>query len=69
MNKKIALRLAAIPAFVAATTGSALAALPDSVTTETTAYKTDTLQALGLIIAAGIAIWGLKKLGQKMGWL
>ncbi|WP_142747577.1 major capsid protein [Mycobacterium tuberculosis] len=69
MSKQIAIRLASIPAVLAATAGTALAALPDGVTTETTTYKTDALAALGLILAAGVAIWGLKKLGSKLGWL
>lgn len=68
MSKKIALRLASVPAFVAATTGSAMAALPEGVSTEITTYKTDALAALALILAAGVAIWGLKKLGSKLGW-
>lgn len=68
MLKKTALRLAAIPAFVAATTGSAMAALPEGVSTEISTYKTDALAAMALILAAGVAIWGLKKLGTKLGW-
>lgn len=48
--------------------GSAMAALPDGVTTAIEAYKTDGLAALGLILGAGVAIWGLKRLGLKMGW-
>lgn len=68
MLKKTALRLAAIPAFVVATTGSAMAALPEAVSTEIDTYKTDALSALALILAAGVAIWGLKKLGSKLGW-
>lgn len=68
MSKKIALRLAAVPAFVMATAGTAMAALPEGVNTEIGTYKTDALAALGLILAAGVAIWGLKKLGSKLGW-
>lgn len=68
MLKKTALRLAAIPAFVAATAGTAMAALPAGVTAEVDTYKEDALAALALILAAGVAIWGLKKLGSKLGW-
>ena len=68
MLKKTALRLAATPAFVAATAGTAMAALPAGVTTEVDTYKEDALAALALILAAGVAIWGLKKLGSKLGW-
>lgn len=45
------------------------AALPAAVETEVEAYKDDALAAIGLIMAAGVAIWGLKKLGRKLGWL
>lgn len=69
MSKQIAIRLASIPAVLAATAGTALAALPENVTTEANTYKTDALAALALIIGAGVAIWGLRKLGQKLGWL
>lgn len=69
MPKNLALSLAAIPAFFAATSGYALAALPEAVSVEVATYKTDMLALLALCIAAGVAIWGAKKLGQKMGWL
>jgi hypothetical protein len=48
---------------------AANAALPDGASAAITGYQTDTLAAIGLVIAAGIAIYGLKKLGSKMGWL
>ncbi|SFD87151.1 major capsid protein [Paracidovorax konjaci] len=57
--------LALVPVLV----GNAYAALPADVKTETDAYKTDALAALGMVLAAGVAIWGLKKLGQKLGWI
>lgn len=53
---------------IGAASGSAMAALPEGVSTEITTYKTDALAALALILAAGVAIWGLKKLGSKLGW-
>lgn len=69
MRKSVALRLAAIPAFVMATAGTALAEVPEEVTTAVTGAKTDLLAAIGMVIAAMVAVWGLRKLGQKMGWL
>ena len=68
MSKKIALRLAAIPAFVIATSGAANAALDPAVATAITAYQTDATTAIGLIMAAGVVIWGLNKLAGKLGW-
>lgn len=53
---------------IGAASGSAMADLPAGVSTEITTYKTDALAALALILAAGVAIWGLKKLGTKLGW-
>ena len=53
---------------IGAASGSAMAALPEGVSTEITTYKTDALAAMALILAAGVAIWGLKKLGTKLGW-
>lgn len=68
MRKAVALRLAAIPAFVLATTGGAHAALPESVTTAITAAGADLTTAATAIIVAMVAFWGLRKLGSKMGW-
>jgi len=48
---------------------AAQAALPEAVDTAITAAKTDLLAAIGLVMAAMVAVWGLRKLGQKMGWL
>ncbi len=67
MNK-IATRLAAIPAFALATAGAAHAALPTEVTTAITDYKGDATTAIGLIMGAGVIIWGLMKLASKLGW-
>lgn len=68
MTKQLKLRLAAIPAFVIATMGTAMAELPAGVSSEIDTYKVDATAAIGLILAAGVAIWALKKLGTKMGW-
>lgn len=68
MSKNLKLRLAAIPAFVVATSGAANAALDPAVATAITAYQADATAAIGLIMAAGVVIWGLMKLASKMGW-
>lgn len=56
-------------AAVAAFFNVAHAALPESVTTAITGAQTDLLAAVGAVIAAMATVWGLRKLGQKMGWL
>ena len=48
---------------------SAHAALPEAVGTAIDTAKTDMTTALGLIIGAMVVVWGLRKLGQKLGWL
>ncbi len=68
MSKALKLRLAAVPAFVLATVGSAHAALPTAVSGAIDAYKTDATEAIGLIMAAGVVIWGLMRLSSKFGW-
>ena len=68
MKKFTAIRLAAIPAFVLATSRAAHAALPSSVDTAITAAQTDMLAAIGLVIGAMVAVWGLLKLASKLGW-
>ena len=69
MKKAILIRLAAIPAFVFATSGSAFAVLPETITTDVAAAKADMLAALAIVISAMVAVWGLKKLASKLGWL
>lgn len=66
--KKLAARLAAIPAVVLVGLGSAHAALPTVVTDAITAAGADLSTAASAIIAAMVAFWGLRKLGAKMGW-
>ena len=68
MSKKLQTRLALIPAFVLATSTAAHAALPAAVETAITDYQTDATTAIGLIMAAGVVIWGLMKLASKLGW-
>ena len=68
MKKFTATRLAAIPAFVLASAGAAHAALPSGVDTAITAAQGDMLAAIGLVIGAMVAVWGLLKLASKLGW-
>lgn len=68
MSKAIKARLAAIPAVVLATVGTAHAALPEAVGTAVDAAKADMLSAVGLVIGAMVAVWGLLKLASKLGW-
>lgn len=60
-------RLAVISAATAA--GAAHAAVPAAATTAITEAGTDMLTAIGAVITAMVAVWGLRKLGQKMGWM
>ncbi len=68
MKKFTATRLVSIPAVVLASAGAAHAALPEGVATAITAAQTDMLSAVGLVIGAMVAVWGLLKLASKLGW-
>lgn len=68
MNRIHALRAAVAAAALAVGT-SAMAALPAGAEAAITTYQTDVVTVIGLMIAAGIAIFAVRKLGQKMGWL
>lgn len=48
--------------------GVAHAELPAAVGTAITAAQTDMLAAIGLVIGAMVAVWGLLKLASKLGW-
>ena len=48
---------------------SAHAALPEAAATAITTAGADLLTAIGAVITAMVAVWGLKKLGSKMGWI
>lgn len=48
---------------------SAHAAVPAEAMTAISTAGADILTAVGAVITAMVAVWGLKKLGQKMGWL
>lgn len=47
---------------------AANAAVPEAVNTAISGAQTDLLSAIGAVIAAMVTVWGLRKLGQKMGW-
>ena len=57
-----------ILAFLATAGSAAHAALPEGVSSAIGAYETDALEAIGLVMAAGVAVWGLMKLASKLGW-
>lgn len=48
---------------------SAHATLPPEATAAITEAGTDLKLAVGAVIVAMVAVWGLRKLGAKMGWL
>lgn len=60
---------ASVASVIALATIGAHAALPTGAAAAITAYETDVVAVFGLLIAAGIAIFAVRKLGQKMGWL
>lgn len=64
MNKKFS----ALVAMAVAGVTSAHAALPLGLSTAIEAYQTDATTALGLIMGAGVVVWGLIKLKSKLGW-
>ncbi len=47
---------------------SAQAALPTEVTTAITSAGDNLLTGATAVIVAMVAFWGMRKLGQKMGW-
>lgn len=66
--KKLFAQLAVVQAAALLAIGSAHAALPASVSTAVTDYQTDATTAIGMVMAAGVVIWGLNKLAVKLGW-
>lgn len=62
-------RPAAIGAALTAAAVSSHAALPTGFAEAVETYGTDVVAGFGLLIAAGIAIFSVRKLGQKMGLL
>lgn len=69
VTRNVAVKFAALPASALALVGQAHAALPAGAAEAIEAYETDVVAAIGLLIAAGIAIYAVRKLGSKMGWL
>lgn len=61
-------KVAAVLAIGTAAVSSAHAELPAAVSTAITGYQTDATTAIGLIMGAGVVIWGLMRLKSKMGW-
>lgn len=47
--------------------GQAHAALPPGFAGSVTQYQADTVEALGLLMAAGVVIWGVMRLKSKLG--
>lgn len=64
MKKKLA-ALGAISTLAA----SARAELPAAVATAIGDYQADTTEAIGMVIAAGVVVWALWRLGKKLGWM
>lgn len=64
-----AMFMGAVLTLFSALFSAAHAALDAGIGTAITAAKDDLLAALGLVIVAMVAVWGLRKLGRKMGWL
>lgn len=60
MRKSVALRLAAVPAFVAATAGSAMAAVPADITTAISTMKDDGITVATAFVVAVIAVAAIK---------
>jgi hypothetical protein len=59
----------AIAGGLSAVAASSQAALPTGFASAVEQYGTDVVAAIGLMIAAGVLVWGTKKLGSKLGLL
>ena len=62
------IRFVTVPAGLLGAVASAHAALPEGVSTAIAQYQTDATTAIGLIMGAGVVIWGLMRLASKFGW-
>jgi hypothetical protein len=60
MTKRLALRLAAIPAAAGVMVGNALAAVPTEVSAELATAKTDGVSVATLVLVAVIAVFAFK---------
>ena len=58
---------AAFVAAVATVATSAHAVLPAGFSGSVARYQADTVEAVGLLMAAGVVIWGVLKLKSKLG--
>ncbi|WP_455240220.1 hypothetical protein [Variovorax durovernensis] len=68
MKKQLFAKMAAVNAFALLAAANVHAALPEGASAAIDGYKTDATTAIGLIMAAGVTIWGLLKLASKLGW-
>jgi len=62
-------RMAALAAVLGTSVAKVQAAVPAGVTTAIEGTGTDLVTVVTAVIVAFIAFWGLRKLGQKFGWL
>lgn len=69
MKKQMFARLAVVQAAALGLVATAHAELPPAATGAIDTAGTDLETAIGLVIGAMVVVWGLRKLGQKMGWL
>lgn len=60
MSKALKIRLAAVPAFLAATAGAAYAEVPPLVTARLDDLSTDALTVAGVVLAAIVAVYAFK---------
>jgi len=68
MKKQMLAKLAAVQTAALIAAGNVHAALPEGASAAIDGYKADATTAIGLIMAAGVTIWGLLKLASKLGW-
>ena len=64
MQRGLLLRLGLLPAAALVVCGTASAALPEAVGTAIATYQADALSAIGLVIGAGVVVWGALKLAR-----
>lgn len=67
MNRSVSRSLALVPLALGA--AAANAEVPAAVTTAITGAGADMVTTVTAVIVAFVAFWGLRKLGQKFGWL
>lgn len=68
MKKYLATMFAAFLSVLALFAPVAHAEVPAAVTTAITAAGTDLTTVATAVIVAMVAFWGLRKVGQKLGW-